>query len=55
MFNFSTVLPNQYRKRNGRGFFQSLYLAPIISQMNKNLCAPSLLGNFLSLLRGGRR
>lgn len=27
-------------------FFQSLYLAPIIRQMNKKLCAPRLLGNF---------
>lgn len=27
-------------------FFQSLYLAPIIRQMNKKLCAPRLLGYF---------
>lgn len=46
MFSSSTVLPNQYCKRNGWVFFQSLYLAPIIRQMNKNLYAPGLLGNF---------
>lgn len=48
MFSSSTVLPHQYCKRNGCVFFffQSLYLAPIIRQMNKKLCAPRLLGNF---------